>query len=79
MCRTLPVAWCQTIWTVWWKVSIYSARDMMVSDESTGEEIDIRGPEGGIEYKGRGQFLIDGKEYHFDKVKSLALRRLLVL
>ena len=52
---------------------------MMVSDESTGEEIDIRGPEGGIEYKGRGQFSIDGKEYHFDKVKSLALRRLLVL
>ena len=32
-----------------------------------GEEIDVRGPEGEIVYKGRGKFEIDGKEHHFDK------------
>ncbi|TFY58429.1 hypothetical protein EVJ58_g6427 [Rhodofomes roseus] len=33
-----------------------------------GEEIDIRGPSGGIKYLGRGKFEIDGEERHFDKV-----------
>lgn len=35
-----------------------------------GEEIDIRGPEGGIIYKGHSDFEIDGQEYHFDKVRN---------
>ncbi|KAI0358058.1 hypothetical protein OH77DRAFT_1502602 [Trametes cingulata] len=37
-----------------------------------GEEIDIRGPTGGITYKGHGEFDIDGKEYHFDKINLVA-------
>jgi nitrate reductase (NAD(P)H) len=34
-----------------------------------GEELDIKGPLGEIEYKGKGDFLISGKEYHFDRVR----------
>lgn len=34
-----------------------------------GEEIDVRGPVGEIEYKGRGHFEIEGEKYHFDKVR----------
>ncbi|EJF63681.1 hypothetical protein DICSQDRAFT_101612 [Dichomitus squalens LYAD-421 SS1] len=37
-----------------------------------GEEIDIRGPGGGIMYKGHGEFDIDGEQYHFDKVNLVA-------
>ncbi|OJT14471.1 NADH-cytochrome b5 reductase 2 [Trametes pubescens] len=37
-----------------------------------GEEIDIRGPSGGITYKGHGDFDIEGTEYHFDKVNLVA-------
>ncbi|KAI0701790.1 hypothetical protein C8Q76DRAFT_242105 [Earliella scabrosa] len=37
-----------------------------------GEEIDIRGPTGGITYKGHGNFDIEGKQYHFDKVNLVA-------
>ncbi|KAL1944973.1 hypothetical protein VTO73DRAFT_2593 [Trametes versicolor] len=37
-----------------------------------GEEIDIRGPSGGITYKGHGDFDIEGIEYHFDKVNLVA-------
>ncbi|RDX54486.1 hypothetical protein OH76DRAFT_1461500 [Lentinus brumalis] len=37
-----------------------------------GEEIDIRGPTGGITYKGRGNFDIEGKHYHFDKINLVA-------
>lgn len=33
-----------------------------------GEEIDIRGPSGGITYQGCGDFDIDGEQFHFDKV-----------
>ncbi|KAH9920934.1 uncharacterized protein B0H18DRAFT_1190512 [Fomitopsis serialis] len=32
------------------------------------EEIDIRGPTGGIKYLGHGKFDIDGEEYRFDKI-----------
>ena len=42
-----------------------------------GEEIDIRGPSGGIKYLGHGKFEIDGEEYHFDKVSS-SVRQLVV-
>lgn len=35
-----------------------------------GEEIDIRGPSGGICYLGRGKFMIQGTTFHFDKVRS---------
>ena len=38
---------------------------------SPGEEIDIRGPEGGITYLGRGQFSIEGQDYQFDRVHML--------
>ncbi|KAL7280444.1 hypothetical protein ACG7TL_005374 [Trametes sanguinea] len=37
-----------------------------------GEEIDIRGPCGGIVYRGRGEFEIDGTRRHFDKVNMIA-------
>ncbi|KAI0630736.1 hypothetical protein C8Q77DRAFT_1062963 [Trametes polyzona] len=37
-----------------------------------GEEIDIRGPSGGIRYNGRGNFEIEGKNYHFDKINLIA-------
>ncbi|KAJ3533482.1 hypothetical protein NM688_g7276 [Phlebia brevispora] len=37
-----------------------------------GEEIDIRGPEGEITYKGRGKFDIEGKEYQFEKINLIA-------
>ncbi|KAI0630568.1 hypothetical protein C8Q77DRAFT_1133937 [Trametes polyzona] len=37
-----------------------------------GEEIDIRGPTGGITYLGHGEFDIEGKEYHFDKINLVA-------
>lgn len=33
-----------------------------------GEEIEIRGPTGEIEYKGHGCFVISGKEYRFSRV-----------
>jgi len=36
------------------------------------EEIDIRGPTGGIKYLGHGKFDIDGEEYRFDKVNLVA-------
>lgn len=35
-----------------------------------GEELDIKGPEGEIEYKGNGEFLIDDKSHHFDRVSK---------
>jgi nitrate reductase (NAD(P)H) len=34
-----------------------------------GEEVDIRGPEGEIVYKGKGNFQIEGKDYYFDRVR----------
>lgn len=37
----------------------------------TDEEIDLRGPMGGITYKGHGSFDIEGKDYHFHKVRVL--------
>ncbi|KAF2272837.1 uncharacterized protein EI97DRAFT_197518 [Westerdykella ornata] len=37
-----------------------------------GEEVEIRGPSGGIVYNGNGSFSISDKPYHFDKV-SLVL------
>ncbi|KAI0717397.1 hypothetical protein C8T65DRAFT_717276 [Cerioporus squamosus] len=37
-----------------------------------GEEIDIRGPTGGITYEGHGDFDIEGKHYHFDKINLVA-------
>lgn len=37
-----------------------------------GEEVEIRGPTGDIVYNGHGDFIIEGKERHFDKV-SLVL------
>lgn len=33
-----------------------------------GQEIDVRGPTGEIEYLGHGTFNIDGKDHHFAKV-----------
>ncbi|KAJ5815359.1 hypothetical protein N7474_007136 [Penicillium riverlandense] len=36
------------------------------------EEIEVKGPTGEIKYVGNGKFLIDDKEYHFDKI-SLVL------
>jgi nitrate reductase (NAD(P)H) len=33
-----------------------------------GEEIEVRGPTGDIEYFGEGKFTIEGKELHFDRV-----------
>ena len=36
-----------------------------------GEEIEVKGPTGGISYMGRGKFMIDEKEYHFDKVSLI--------
>ncbi|KAI0746770.1 hypothetical protein C8Q80DRAFT_1105703 [Daedaleopsis nitida] len=36
------------------------------------EEIDVRGPTGGITYKGHGEFDIEGKPYHFDKINLVA-------
>ncbi|KIP03550.1 hypothetical protein PHLGIDRAFT_496512 [Phlebiopsis gigantea 11061_1 CR5-6] len=37
-----------------------------------GEEIDIRGPMGEIIYKGKGCFVIEGKDYKFDRVNLVA-------
>ncbi|KAI0819144.1 hypothetical protein BC628DRAFT_1404234 [Trametes gibbosa] len=37
-----------------------------------GEEIDIRGPTGGITYKGHGNFNIEGKDYRFEKINLVA-------
>ncbi|KAH9893279.1 hypothetical protein C8Q73DRAFT_827907 [Cubamyces lactineus] len=37
-----------------------------------GEEIDIRGPSGGIIYRGHGDFDIEGKSYYFTKVNLIA-------
>ncbi|KAI9062568.1 hypothetical protein FKP32DRAFT_806572 [Trametes sanguinea] len=37
-----------------------------------GEEIDIRGPCGGIVYHGHGEFEIDGTRCHFDKINLIA-------
>ncbi|RPD65482.1 hypothetical protein L227DRAFT_540273 [Lentinus tigrinus ALCF2SS1-6] len=37
-----------------------------------GEEIDIRGPSGSITYKGRGEFDIDGKPFHFNKINLVS-------
>ena len=37
-----------------------------------GEEVDIKGPSGEIEYHGNGNFTIEGKDRHFDRV-SLVL------
>ncbi|KAI9058596.1 hypothetical protein FKP32DRAFT_1761423 [Trametes sanguinea] len=37
-----------------------------------GEEIDIRGPTGGIIYHGHGSFSIDGYDFQFDKINLLA-------
>ncbi|KAI0675969.1 hypothetical protein C8Q78DRAFT_360877 [Trametes maxima] len=37
-----------------------------------GEDIDIRGPSGGIRYLGRGDFEIEGKSRHFDKINLVA-------
>ncbi|CDO69334.1 hypothetical protein BN946_scf184746.g15 [Trametes cinnabarina] len=36
------------------------------------EEIDIRGPTGGITYEGHGNFVIEGEDYHFDKINLIA-------
>lgn len=33
-----------------------------------GEEIEVKGPTGEIEYQGNGQFMIEGKEKHFHQV-----------
>ena len=44
------------------------------SSTFVGEEIDIRGPTGGITYTGHGNFDIEGNEYHFDKVELLCGR-----
>lgn len=38
-----------------------------------GEEIEVKGPTGKIEYHGNGQFMIEGKEKHFQHV-TLVLR-----
>ena len=38
-----------------------------------GEEIEVKGPTGKIEYQGNGQFMIEGKEKHFQHV-TLVLR-----
>ncbi|OCH87284.1 hypothetical protein OBBRIDRAFT_827798 [Obba rivulosa] len=38
-----------------------------------GEEIDIMGPNGGIEYEGRGIFKIDGKNHHFRRASRINL------
>jgi nitrate reductase (NAD(P)H) len=35
---------------------------------TTGEDIDVRGPSGEIEYRGKGTFMISDNEYHFEKV-----------
>ncbi|KAI0325977.1 hypothetical protein GY45DRAFT_1374345 [Cubamyces sp. BRFM 1775] len=43
-----------------------------VSNYLDCEEIDIRGPTGGITYKGHGDFDIEGNEYHFDKINLVA-------
>ncbi|KAI0746771.1 hypothetical protein C8Q80DRAFT_795793 [Daedaleopsis nitida] len=37
-----------------------------------GEEIDIRGPSGGITYKGHGEFDIDGETFDFDKINVVS-------
>lgn len=37
-----------------------------------GEHIDINGPTGEIAYKGNGDFEIEGKKYHFDKLNLIA-------
>lgn len=37
-----------------------------------GEEVDVKGPSGEIIYNGNGNFVIEGKEHHFDRV-SLVL------
>ncbi|KAI0369801.1 hypothetical protein BV20DRAFT_996285 [Pilatotrama ljubarskyi] len=37
-----------------------------------GEEIDIRGPSGGIRYYGSGRFEIESKSRHFDKINLIA-------
>ncbi|KFA77101.1 hypothetical protein S40288_09733 [Stachybotrys chartarum IBT 40288] len=37
-----------------------------------GEDLEVRGPTGDIEYQGNGKFLIDGKEYTFHRI-SLVL------
>lgn len=37
-----------------------------------GEEVDVKGPDGEIEYHGNGDFTIEGKERHFDRI-SLVL------
>ncbi|KAI0659447.1 hypothetical protein C8Q70DRAFT_1053815 [Cubamyces menziesii] len=42
------------------------------SSTFVGEEIDIRGPTGGITYTGHGNFDIEGNEYHFDKINLVA-------
>lgn len=39
-----------------------------------GEEIDVRGPVGEIQYRGKGAFVIDGHDYHFDKVGATVCR-----
>lgn len=39
-----------------------------------GEEIDILGPNGEIEYKGNGEFEIEGKTYHFTKVSPRSIQ-----
>jgi nitrate reductase (NAD(P)H) len=36
-----------------------------------GEEIEVKGPAGEIMYVGQGKFVIDKKEYHFDKVSLI--------
>lgn len=37
-----------------------------------GEEIDIKGPQGEIEYQGRGKFIIEGKERSFKRITMVA-------
>ncbi|CDO76150.1 hypothetical protein BN946_scf185027.g13 [Trametes cinnabarina] len=37
-----------------------------------GESVDVRGPVGGIIYNGKGDFTIDGIDFHFDKINLLA-------
>ncbi|RHZ63579.1 putative nitrate reductase [Aspergillus thermomutatus] len=33
-----------------------------------GEEIEVKGPAGEIRYRGKGEFLVDDKTYHFDHI-----------
>ena len=61
-----------------------SARDLHVTTQGgtmsnfldvleDGQEIDVRGPTGEIEYLGKGAFNIEGKTHHFSKVSALCL------